>query len=247
MLTREKSRMERGPTNSDILEVGVMGGRNSFLIFRWDEGCRPIFLASFMQSSTYRPVLNILIEMQSSVRHQVCQRRATWAAFDIILANLLNVYRSLLVHLEVVGCSSHEWGRGDQLSDEDMKDDIILIFLLVRESMELIWCWGCRGIWKSSGHGCQHQDGITGSCTSYFSQQFHPDTPSPAPWILCGPLWWCSPGGGTHLGFGWVSQQKNDLASRSWRKANVEEVKGLPGWLEVGAESFNLSCGLAKK
>ena len=201
MLTREKSRMERGPTNSDILEVGVMGGRNSFLIFRWDEGCRPIFLASFMQSSTYRPVLNILIEMQSSVRHQVCQRRATWAAFDIILANLLNVYRSLLVHLEVVGCSSHEWGRGEQLSDEDMKDDIILIFLLVRESMELIWCYKRESL--------KHQDGIAGTCTSSFSQQFHPDIPSPALWIFCGLFWWCvpcSPGGDAHLGFGWVSQ-----------------------------------------
>ena len=78
--------MERFPTKSVILERAETVGSVGFLISSCVVGSSPIFF-----SSSSRSGLNNAIEMQSSVRYQVCRCRATKAAADTFLSTLLNV------------------------------------------------------------------------------------------------------------------------------------------------------------
>ena len=79
--------MERFPTKSVILERAETVGSVGFLISSCVVGSSP----SLFFSSSSRSGLNNAIEMQSSVRYQVCRCRATKAAADTFLSTLLNV------------------------------------------------------------------------------------------------------------------------------------------------------------
>ena len=82
--------MERFPTKSVILKRAETVGSVGFLISSCVVGSSPIS-GQVCFSSSSRSGLNNAIEMQSSVRYQVCRCRATKAAADTFLSTLLNV------------------------------------------------------------------------------------------------------------------------------------------------------------
>ena len=83
--------MERCLTKSGIIERAETVGSVGFLISSCVVGSSPIFWASLFFSSSSRTGLNNAIEMQSTVRYQVCCCRTTKAAPDTFLSTLLNV------------------------------------------------------------------------------------------------------------------------------------------------------------
>ena len=83
--------MERFPTKSVILERAETVGSVGFLVSSCVVGSSPISGQVYFFSSSSRSGLNNAIEMQSSVRYQVCRCRATKAAADTLLSTLLNV------------------------------------------------------------------------------------------------------------------------------------------------------------